>query len=329
MRVLPAIDCPHEVRRRIDLIRDCLRYSRAKYLVLGISGGVDSCVCGKLAQLAVESMRDTLSSTHPEFIAVRLPYAAQQDAQDAQRGLRVHPTGSMSGHQHPRPAVDAIDDAGHAGMAVDEPAGTDRRPRRLRQRQHQGARPHDRTVPARRAAGRLGSGNRSFRGNVTGFYTKHGDGACDLAPLFGLNKRQVRSIAGHLGARTGSSGNRPPRIWRAWLPARPMRTPWAYATMTLMISWKDEPCPQRPRNGSWTSIQKPSTRGCRPGPCMIRRRSDPTPTIPLTDSLDTDAMYLKIRMLPCRQMNRAGLLVIYFFYEKLSRNVFFSASSAI
>lgn len=36
--------------------------------------------------------------------------------------------------------------------------------------------------------------------NITGFYTKFGDGACDLAPLFGLNKRQVRQIAAHLGA---------------------------------------------------------------------------------------------------------------------------------
>jgi NAD+ synthase len=36
--------------------------------------------------------------------------------------------------------------------------------------------------------------------NITGFYTKYGDGACDLAPLFGLNKRQVRALAGHLGA---------------------------------------------------------------------------------------------------------------------------------
>ena len=36
--------------------------------------------------------------------------------------------------------------------------------------------------------------------NVTGFYTKYGDGACDLAPLFGLNKRQVRQVAAHLGA---------------------------------------------------------------------------------------------------------------------------------
>ena len=36
--------------------------------------------------------------------------------------------------------------------------------------------------------------------NITGFYTKWGDGACDLAPLFGLNKRQVRKIARFLNA---------------------------------------------------------------------------------------------------------------------------------
>jgi NAD+ synthase len=36
--------------------------------------------------------------------------------------------------------------------------------------------------------------------NITGFFTKWGDGACDLAPLFGLSKRQVRAIAKHLGA---------------------------------------------------------------------------------------------------------------------------------
>ncbi len=38
--------------------------------------------------------------------------------------------------------------------------------------------------------------------NITGFYTKFGDGACDLAPLFGLSKRQVRALAAHLGAPT-------------------------------------------------------------------------------------------------------------------------------
>ena len=36
--------------------------------------------------------------------------------------------------------------------------------------------------------------------NITGFFTKWGDGACDLAPLFGLSKRQVRQLAHTLGA---------------------------------------------------------------------------------------------------------------------------------
>ena len=36
--------------------------------------------------------------------------------------------------------------------------------------------------------------------NITGFYTKFGDGACDLAPLFGLSKRQVRALGSTLGA---------------------------------------------------------------------------------------------------------------------------------
>ncbi len=33
-----------------------------------------------------------------------------------------------------------------------------------------------------------------------GFYTKFGDGACDLTPLHGLNKRRVRAVAEWLGA---------------------------------------------------------------------------------------------------------------------------------
>ncbi|MER9307209.1 NAD(+) synthase [Mesorhizobium sp. M0496] len=33
-----------------------------------------------------------------------------------------------------------------------------------------------------------------------GFFTKFGDGACDLAPLSGLVKNQVRAIARHFGA---------------------------------------------------------------------------------------------------------------------------------
>ena len=35
---------------------------------------------------------------------------------------------------------------------------------------------------------------------ITGFYTKHGDGAADLVPLAGLTKRQGAALLQHLGA---------------------------------------------------------------------------------------------------------------------------------
>lgn len=36
--------------------------------------------------------------------------------------------------------------------------------------------------------------------NITGFYTKYGDGAADIAPIFGLNKRQGKQLLAYLGA---------------------------------------------------------------------------------------------------------------------------------
>jgi len=60
MRVLPEIDVDFEIRRRLDFIKYQLELSGQKNLVLGISGGIDSCTCGRLAQLAVEEL-DRLS----------------------------------------------------------------------------------------------------------------------------------------------------------------------------------------------------------------------------------------------------------------------------
>ncbi len=58
----------------------------AKGFVLGISGGQDSTLAGRLAQLAVEELRE--EGVQAEFIAVRLPYGVQQDEDDAQLALK-------------------------------------------------------------------------------------------------------------------------------------------------------------------------------------------------------------------------------------------------
>ena len=56
-----------------------------KSFVLGISGGQDSTLAGRLAQLAMEEMRAETGDDSYKFIAVRLPYGIQADEDDAQK----------------------------------------------------------------------------------------------------------------------------------------------------------------------------------------------------------------------------------------------------
>lgn len=74
-----------EIVRRVDFIKQVLRESGCKALVLGISGGVDSLTAGRLCQMAVEQLR--AEDHEARFIAVRLPYKAQADERDAQASL--------------------------------------------------------------------------------------------------------------------------------------------------------------------------------------------------------------------------------------------------
>ena len=53
MRVLPRIDPEIETHRRVRFIKQQLVDSGLQSLVLGISGGIDSCTLGRLAQIAV------------------------------------------------------------------------------------------------------------------------------------------------------------------------------------------------------------------------------------------------------------------------------------
>ena len=54
MKVKPQIDPQNEIDSRVTFIQKRLEEAASKTLVLGISGGVDSFTCGRLAQLAVD-----------------------------------------------------------------------------------------------------------------------------------------------------------------------------------------------------------------------------------------------------------------------------------
>src|SRR5258705_5701839 len=86
LHVSPRIDPADQISRRVGFLKAYLRHCGAAGFVLGISGGQDSCLAGRLCQLAVEGLRD--EGVPATVIALRLPYTVQADEDDAQPGLQ-------------------------------------------------------------------------------------------------------------------------------------------------------------------------------------------------------------------------------------------------
>ena len=177
-----------EVARRITFIQCCLVNSGLKTLVLGISGGVDSLTAGVMAQKAVKQLREQSGDQAYRFIAVRLPYGVQQDEADATACVNfINPDERQT--VNIGPAVKALSAEvtafeGKSPATVDFVLGnTKARMRMVAQYTIAGA------------TGGLVIGTDHAAEAVMGFFTKFGDGSCDLAPLSGLVKNQVRSIA--------------------------------------------------------------------------------------------------------------------------------------
>lgn len=182
-----------EVARRKAFIKQCLRNAGLNVLVLGISGGVDSLTAGRLAQLSIEELRDETGDASYRFIAVRLPHNVQHDEDDAQDSLRfiradvedcVNIAASVQGLSEQVSHLQPLSAARRDFVVGNIKA-------RLRMvAQFAIANAHNGLV--------IGTDHAAEA--VMGFFTKFGDGACDLAPLSGLVKGQVRAIAQHLGA---------------------------------------------------------------------------------------------------------------------------------
>ena len=186
-------DAAVEIERRVTFLVEQLAGSGLRGWVLGVSGGVDSATAGRLCQLAAERVRaDGGSAT---FVAMRLPYHSQADEADAQRALAfVRPDATLT--IDVGPASDALSDAvDAAGESLERVADRDLVRGNLKARTRMAAQ-----YAVAGAHGLLVVGTDHAAEAVMGFFTKYGDGACDLAPLAGLTKRRVRAVAQALGA---------------------------------------------------------------------------------------------------------------------------------
>ncbi|ADU30418.1 ammonia-dependent NAD(+) synthetase [Evansella cellulosilytica] len=191
LQVKPSIDAKQEIRDRIQLIKAYLKKSGLNGYVLGISGGQDSALTGKLIQLAMEELNDEENTKKYTFYAMRLPYGVQQDEDDAQQALSfINPYHRLT--VNVKPSVDASFEQFKkaTGEALTDFVKGNTKARERMKAQYDVAAHY----------GCLVAGTDHAAEAITGFYTKFGDGACDITPIFGLNKRQGKILLQALGA---------------------------------------------------------------------------------------------------------------------------------
>ena len=189
--VKPFIDPQEEIRKSIDFLKSyMLKHPFLKTYVLGISGGQDSTLAGRLAQLAMEELRAETGDADYQFIAVRLPYGIQADEADAQRALDfIQPDIRLT--VNIKPAVEGqVAELEKAGVLM-----TDFNKGNIKARQRMIT---QYAIAAQHAGAVIGTDHAAE--NITGFFTKFGDGAADILPLFRLNKRQGKQLLVVLGA---------------------------------------------------------------------------------------------------------------------------------
>lgn len=192
----PEIDPQAEIDRRVGFLADYARgIAGVRGFVLGISGGQDSSLGGRLAQLAAERIR--AEGGEAEFIAIRLPYAVQRDEDDAQLALEfIRADRELT--IDVAPAVDGLVD--QLRSATGEPV-SDFNKGNVKARMRMVA---QYAVAGDRSLLVLGTDHAAEA--ITGFFTKFGDGAADVMPLAGLTKRQGAEMLQQLGA--------PERLWQ-------------------------------------------------------------------------------------------------------------------
>ncbi len=188
--VKPQIDPQQEIRVSVDFLKTYLQaYPFIKTLVLGISGGQDSTLTGKLCQLAIDELREESGDNSYQFIAVRLPFGVQFDEQDCQDAIAfIKPDRVLT--VNIKAAVLASEEAlRDAGIELSDFVRGNEKARERMKAQYSIAGMNNGVVVGTDHAAEA----------VTGFYTKYGDGGTDINPLFRLNKRQGKLLLKTLG----------------------------------------------------------------------------------------------------------------------------------
>ncbi|MGK2960100.1 MAG: ammonia-dependent NAD(+) synthetase [Candidatus Malihini olakiniferum] len=183
--VNPTVVPNAEIRISVDFLKNYLKATPfIRSLVLGISGGQDSTLTGKLCQIAINELRTETGDSCYQFIAVRLPYGIQADEADCQDAIAfIQPDRVLT--VNIKPAVEASEATMAAiGLTLSDFFKGNEKARERMKAQYSIAGMNEGLVVGTDHAAEA----------ATGFFTKYGDGGTDINPIFRLNKRQVKAL---------------------------------------------------------------------------------------------------------------------------------------
>lgn len=172
-------DCRKKI---VHGIRTAVNEAKAKGVVLGLSGGVDSSTVAKLASEAVK-----------DVYALMLPEKEVNDTRDLKDAVNLVEQLKI---KYSLVEIDEIVDVisekfpwGNHNLSGKKKAFANIKPRIRMIYNYLVSNLDQRLV--------LGTANKTEL--LLGYFTKYGDGACDLEPIGGLYKTQVIQLAKHLG----------------------------------------------------------------------------------------------------------------------------------
>ncbi|MDE5285537.1 MAG: ammonia-dependent NAD(+) synthetase, partial [Buchnera aphidicola] len=159
-------------------------FSHLQALIVGISGGQDSTLTGKLSQIAIHELRQEKKNNNYQFIALRLPYGIQIDEKDCQDAIKfINPDQKF--HINIKDSVLKSElSLKKSGIYISDYIKGNEKARERMKAQY--------SVAAVKKGIVVGTTNAAE--NITGFFTKYGDHGTDINPISHLNKRQCRAL---------------------------------------------------------------------------------------------------------------------------------------
>lgn len=187
--VKPTINPESAVRTSINFLKSYIqKYHFIRTLVLGLSGGQDSTLTGKISQMAISELRQDTGVNNYQCIIVRMPYGKQKDESDCQDAIAfINPDRVFN--INIKHSIQVSKRLLHkAGIVLNDHVNGNVKARERMQILY--------SISGMTSGIVVGTSNAAEV--VTGFFTKNGDGATDINPLFSFNKRQCQALLKYL-----------------------------------------------------------------------------------------------------------------------------------